>query len=277
MASLQTRPDSGLKQAVKDFWDDAPCGEVYASGDTLKKQFDAHSKMRYALEPYIFSFAQFETGKNKTVLEIGVGMGADHLEWAKACPKRLTGIDLTPHAVEYTKKRLETYGYSPDCWVGDAENLPFSDKEFDIVYSWGVIHHSPDTLKAIQEIYRVLKPGGIARIMIYHYYSIVGYMLWLRYALLRMKPFLPLSDIYFNFLESPGTKAFTVSQAKEMCSMFSSVNVGVQLGFGDLLLGNVGQRHQGLMLSFAKKIWPRWFIKHFLAKHGLGLFINAMK
>jgi ubiquinone/menaquinone biosynthesis C-methylase UbiE len=266
-----------LKTQVRDFWDNKSCGEVYAIGHSEKDYYESHSRARYELEPYIDKFARFHEGKGKDVLEIGVGMGADHVEWAKSQPLTLTGIDLTPRAVEHARKRLDIYGLKSEVRVGDAEKLPFADESFDIVYSWGVIHHSPDTQKAIQEIYRVLKPNGNARIMIYHYHSIVGYMLWLRYAFLRMNPFLPLSEIYFKHLESPGTKAFTTPQANRMFSMFTSVNTNIQLCFGDLLLGNVGQKHQGVILSFAKKIWPRWFIKCFLANHGLGLCINAIK
>ena len=70
------------------------------------------------------------------------------------------GIDLTARAIEITKKRLSFYDLSSNLKVGDAENLEFSDNSFDFIYSWGVIHHSPDTQKAVDEIYRVLKPGG---------------------------------------------------------------------------------------------------------------------
>jgi SAM-dependent methyltransferase len=266
-----------LKTRVKEFWNDKSCGEIYANGQTGMEYYESQSKARYDLEPYLKPFARFNEGKGKSVLEIGVGMGADHIEWAKSQPHSLTGIDLTPRAIEHTKKRLELYGFTSDVRVADAEQLPFNDNSFDIVYSWGVIHHSPDTEKALQEIHRVLKPGGDARIMIYHYYSIVGYMLWIRYALCRLKPFLPLSTIYARYLESPGTKAFTEAQATAMCSRFTKVSIKIQLSFGDLLQGMVGQRHKGPLLAIVKVLWPRWFIKRFLSHHGGCLFINASK
>jgi ubiquinone/menaquinone biosynthesis C-methylase UbiE len=266
-----------LKTDVQDFWNQQSCGEIYAVGQSDTEFYESESKNRYQLEHYILGFAKFNEGKGKDVVEIGVGMGADHVEWAKSCPKSLTGIDLTPRAIEHTKKRLALYGLESNIRVGDAENLSFEDNSFDIVYSWGVLHHSPDTPKAIDEVYRILRPGGTARIMIYQTYSLNGYMLWIRYGLLAGHPFRSLEDIYFHHLESPGTKAYTVNQAKEMCAKFSKVNTAVQLCSGDLLEGEVGQRHRGILLTVAKAIWPRWFFKAFFKNHGLFMLIEAQK
>ncbi len=200
-------PETKLKTRVREFWNEISCGEIYAVGPSEREYYDSHAKTRYELEPYIFDFARFYEGNNRDVLELGVGMGADHVEWAKSDPKTLSGIDFTERAVAHTGKRLAVYGLRSDVRVADAEELPFDDDTFDLVYSWGVLHHTPDTPKAFGEIYRVLRPGGIARVMIYHKYSLVGYMLWLRYGLLTGRPFRSLSEIYANHLESPGTKA----------------------------------------------------------------------
>jgi len=204
-------------------------------------------------------------------------MGADHLEWAKSKPRSLTGIDLTPRAVEFTKQRFQLFGYESRLEVGDAENLPFPDNSFDLIYSWGVLHHSPDTPRAIEQVQRVLRPGGTARIMIYHYFSVVGYMLWVRYGPMSGKPFRSLADIYANHLESPGTKAYTVKQTREMCRKFTHSNIRVAQSFGDLLQGAVGQRHRGLILTTTKALWPRWFIKRFMKNHGAMVLIDAVK
>src|SRR5512142_1273410 len=136
------------KLAVQEFWNRRSCGEVYATVDTLAIQLEAQARARYELEPYIFEFARFDEGRGRDVLEIGVGMGADHLEWAKEAPRSLTGIDLTPRAIELTRARLEVYGLTSSLECGDAECLPFPDESFDLVYSWGVLHHSPDTPRA---------------------------------------------------------------------------------------------------------------------------------
>jgi ubiquinone/menaquinone biosynthesis C-methylase UbiE len=262
------------KLAVQEFWNRQSCGEVYATGDSLTAQHDAQARARYELEPYIFEFARFEDGRGKDVLEIGVGMGADHLEWAKSSPRSLTGIDLTPRAIEHTSARIAAYGLTSRLECADAEHLPFPDNSFDIVYSWGVLHHSPDTPRAITEVHRVLRPGGVARIMIYHYWSVTGYLLWLRYGLLSGRS---LRSVYAKYLESPGTKAYTITEAKEMFRDFQSVAARSQLSFGDLLQGAVGQRHDGRLLRVAKRIWPRALIRRLLPRHGLMLLIEARK
>ena len=77
-------------------------------------------------------------------------------------------------------------------------------------------------------------------------------MLWLRYGLLRGRLFYSLDQIYHNYLESPGTKAYTIKEAEAMLHQFSHCKIDIQLGFGDLLEGAVGQRHSGVLLSIAK-------------------------
>lgn len=269
--------DESLKDSVRDFWNTKSCGEIYAEGETPAEKLAQHARERYLLEPIIHTFADFPSGRNKDVLEIGVGMGADHLEWAKSHPRALTGIDLTNRAIDFTKERLGYYGLQSNLRVADAENLPFPGDSFDIVFSYGVLHHSPDTAQAIREVYRVLRPGGSARIMIYHSPSIVGYMLWTRYGLLAGRPFRSQRDIYAHHLESPGTKGFSELEARAMFSRFSSVETQVILGPGDLLQGAVGQRHRGALLGIARAVWPRWFIRIFMNHLGLGMLITATK
>jgi len=266
-----------LKAQVQEFWNRSSCGEVYAEGDTFPQQLERQGQVRYDLEPDLRAFAKFPEGRDRDVLEIGVGMGADHLEWAKSGPKSLIGIDLTDRAVELTRARLAFYGFASEVQVGDAEALPFADNSFDLVFSYGVLHHTPDTAQAIREVHRVLRSGGTCRVMIYHRHCMVGYMLWARYGLLALRPFRSLAEIYAQHLESPGTKAFTVQEARWMFSDFSSFAVDTKLSLGDLLQGAVGQRHRGGLLTVAKRLWPRWFIKKFLRNHGMAMMIEATK
>jgi len=265
------------KERVRDFWNRAPCGEVYARGDELPERLEAQARARYELEPYLAEFARFADGRGRDVLELGVGMGADHLEWARSRPRSLTGIDLTPSAVAYTSQRLRLFGLASRVLVADVERLPLPDAAFDLVYSWGVIHHSPDTPAASLEIRRVLRPGGQARVMIYHRHSLVGYMLWLRYGLLAGRPRLGLRETYALHLESPGTKAYSLEEARRLFGGFSEVRVRTLLSPGDLLQGAVGQRHRSILLTAAKALYPRWAVKRLLAHHGLYLLIEATK
>ena len=268
---------TSLKDQVRAYWDAQSCGEVYAGGAGEDAALAAAAAARYALEPYIRDFADFPSGAGRDVLEIGVGMGADHAEWAKAGPRSLTGVDLTPRAIAYARRHLAAQGLTSRIELADAEALPFPDNSFDLVYSWGVLHHTPNTAQAILEVHRVLRPGGIAKVMIYHSRSITGYMLWLRYGLLAGRPFTRLADIYATRLESPGTKAYSVAEARALFAPFAEVRVTVRLNHGDLLQGEVGQRHRGALLSAAKALWPRPLIRALLPGHGLYLMIEAAK
>lgn len=264
------------KAAVHNFWNEESCGESLYLHQASTEGYQAQARERYRLEPYIENFAQFAQASGQRVLEIGVGLGADHQRFAEA-GAQLSGIDLTSRAVEHTRKRLKCFGLPADVSVGDAEHLAFPDGEFDVVYSWGVIHHSPNTQRAVREIHRVLKAGGQARVMIYHTWSMVGLMLWARYAALGLKPWLSLADIYSRYLESPGTKAYTLKEARQLFSEFSDVKIEIVLTHGDLLDSDAGQRHRGVLLSVAKHLWPRNVIRRLLPKAGLFMLIQARK
>ena len=264
------------KKAVQDFWERAACGEelyLHAAG---RQGYLDQARQRYELEPYIERFAAFATTRGQSVLEIGVGLGADHQRFAEA-GALLTGVDLTERAVEHARRRLELFGFTSVLRQGDAENLSFEEASFDLVYAWGVIHHSPNTARAVAEIHRVLKSGGAAKIMIYHKWSLVGYMLWVRYALLALRPWLTLTQIYARHLESPGTKAYSTAEARGLFAAFSAVQVQTVLTHGDLLDSSAGQRHQGALLALARRIWPRRLLRRFARAHGLFMLICATK
>lgn len=264
------------KEAVRDFWNRAACGEALYLAKADRAGYMGQADMRYRLEPYIRDFADFAGSHGLRVLEIGVGLGADHQQFAEAGAE-LWGIDLTEHAVEHSRRRLAAFGLSSRLAVGDAECLNFPDEFFDSVYSWGVLHHSPDTPKAIAEVWRVLKPGGDAKIMIYHTWSLVDLMLWVRYALLELKPWLSLRAIYARYLESPGTKAYSIREARALFADFREVRITTVLTHGDLLESAAGQRHHGALLTLARRVWPRGLIRRLLPNAGLFMLIAAHK
>ncbi len=266
----QATPTARLKEEVREFWNADPCGSRYLGDHT---NFEAHARARYRLEPYIHEFAGFRQSAGQCVLEIGVGMGADYLEWLKA-GARVTGIDLSSASLEQAKRRCERAGYAPDLRVSDAERLPFPDNTFDIVYSYGVMHHSPDTPQCIREARRVLKPGGALRIMIYHHPSLTGFMLWLRYGFLRGKS---LRESVQDHLESPGTKSYTHEQAQAMLQGFEQIELRQAFSPGDLLLNEPSARFQGLAYRMVWRLYPRFLVRRLGTRWGLFLLISARK
>jgi ubiquinone/menaquinone biosynthesis C-methylase UbiE len=262
-------PIPDLKAEVRDFWNTDPCGSRYM-GDN---DFDAHARARYRLEPYIHGFAGFAQSAGKRVLEIGVGMGADYLEWLKA-GAHATGVDLTEASVERAKRRCELAGLAPDLRVSDAEHLPFADATFDIVYSYGVMHHSPNTEQCLREARRVLKPGGALRVMIYHHPSLTGFMLWLRYGILRRES---LRETVFNHLESPGTKSYTQDEARALLREFEAVELEQVFSPGDLLLNDPSARFQSFFYRMIWWLYPRRIMRILGRCYGLFLLIRARK
>src|SRR6185437_938934 len=108
--------------------------------------------------------------------------------------------------------------------------------------------------------------GGVAKVMIYHKWSLVGYMLWVRYALLRLQPWMTLTQVYARYLESPGTKAYSVTEARQLFAAFSSVQIRTWLTHGDLLESAAGQRHGGALLSLARTIWPQRLLRRYAGR-----------
>ncbi len=160
--------NQNLKERVRAFWQANPCGVKFADAEPGTRRFyelvEAH---RYEKEWHIPAAADFAAARGLRVLEIGCGLGTDGAQFAKA-GANYTGIDLTEAAVELARKRFEMFDLPGEFRTADAENLNFPDESFDLVYSHGVLHHTPDTAKAIREIHRVLRPGGRAVVMLYH-------------------------------------------------------------------------------------------------------------
>jgi glycosyltransferase involved in cell wall biosynthesis len=179
-----------LKSNVRDYWNANPCGTQFTEIERGSRAFyDEVERFRYETQPFMEKLCKFDAFKGKTLLEIGCGLGTDLLQFARH-GAIVTGVDLTEESIALAKKRFELYGVQGTFCTADAENLPFADNSFDVVYSFGVLHHTPNTQKAIDEIYRVVKHGGEIVIMLYHKHSLhvwLGVPLYFLYGLSKGK------------------------------------------------------------------------------------------
>src|SRR6185295_202429 len=235
----------------------------------------------YKLEPFIPAFADFPSAGNKAILEIGVGAGADFQNWCNHA-HHATGVDLTEKAIALTRERLELNSIAGERYTlrtADAENLPFNDASFDLVYSWGVLHHTPDTEGAFREVFRVLKPGGVVRAMIYHVPSWSGLMLYLRCGLARGKFGMTMKQAIFADLESPGTKAYSLNEARDLVNQtgFESISVSAKLSPGDLLAIKPSAKYSSPFFKLIWRVYPRWLVRSLGDRYGLDLLIEARK
>lgn len=162
-----------MEEEIQDFWQQHPCGAELV-GDLSKQSkeayedfFNRYDDYRYGKEPHILGNLGEIDFKNKKVLEIGLGQGAD----AEQIVKRgaiYSGVDLTEESVKRTRMRFSLRDLPfEDVRQASALQLPFPDNFFDIVFSHGVLHHIPDIQAAEKEIFRVLKPNGQLIAMLY--------------------------------------------------------------------------------------------------------------
>jgi Methylase involved in ubiquinone/menaquinone biosynthesis len=213
-----------LKSEVKAFWNRQSCETQYAHSEKFTRAyFEQIEQWRYADQPFIHSFAQFTRYHGKKVLEVGFGAGTDFIQWLRA-GAMASGIDLTEEALDNLTHRIQVYDLpEPESLkVGDAENLPFAANTFDLGYSWGVLHHTPDTEKAISELVRVIRSGGQMKIMLYNRHSLCAYRCWLKNAVFKGRPWKGLRWVLWNYIESVGTKGYT---RKELQRMFARLPV----------------------------------------------------
>jgi len=257
MTASQSRQQDA-KRMIRAYWEGKPCGAKHATAPEGDPQYFAQiEKRRYELEPFIPQFADFEGSRDTRVLEIGVGLGTDFLRFARA-GANMTGVDLTEHSVGLVTRRLELEGLEGDVRVADAEALPFDDNSFDRIYSWGVLMVTPDTPRAINEAIRVLRPGGGVCAMVYSRRSWVALGLWGRYGLLVGKPWRSLADVIADHMESPGMKAYTEPEVRDLFKglvdlQIEHVSTSYDLRVGGPLVHLTGSRLGWFMVVQGRK------------------------
>tara|TARA_B100000900_G_C20592240_1_gene722038 strand:- start:707 stop:1486 length:780 start_codon:yes stop_codon:yes gene_type:complete len=164
---------------VKDFWNTRPCNIRHSKKDIGSKEyFDEVEKKKFFVEPHIKTFSQFEKWSGKKVLEIGCGIGTAAINFARFGAD-YTGVELSSKSLELTQQRFNVYNQTGKFYEGNAEELTnfLPAEKYDLIYSWGVIHHTPNPKKAISEISKYLAKDGVLKIMLYSSESWKNYMI----------------------------------------------------------------------------------------------------
>jgi SAM-dependent methyltransferase len=166
---------------VQKYWDDRPCNIRHSTKPRgSKPYFNEVENKKYFVEPHIPQHAEFKNWKNKNVLEVGCGIGTDSINFIRN-GSNLTAMDLSKKSLEMTKKRTKVFfpkkypltKQKVKFLHGNAENLTslVGNKKYDLIYSFGVIHHTPHPNKCIENFNKLLKSKGELKIMVYNRYS----------------------------------------------------------------------------------------------------------
>ncbi len=279
MADNLPKAQVQLKAVVREHWEREVCGARYGDSQTdPKRMFDEIDITRHEQDYMLRDFARFSEAEGKRVLEVGLGTGSDFANWVRSGADA-HGRDLTTASVRMTRHRLELSELDADVATGDAEALDFPDDFFDLYYSWGVLHHSPNIDAAFAEAHRVLRPGGTFKVMLYHYPSVGMLLFWLAQGPLRGRFAGPRAIIGSEY-ESPGTQVFTAPQARRLAGKYfrpESVEISTYLGSGDLLTQR-SAHYSGPFWRALQAVYPRWFVKKVLGdRFGTAMTIEAVK
>ncbi|MCX6712941.1 MAG: class I SAM-dependent methyltransferase, partial [Candidatus Vogelbacteria bacterium] len=217
---------------VKEYWNDRPCNIRHSNKPIGTREYFAEvEKRKYFVEPHIPVLAEFEKWKGKKVLEIGCGIGTDTINFLRA-GATVTSVDLSAESVKIAKQRAEVYGYQDQVkfFVGDAEKLTefVPVEQYDLVYSFGVIHHTVTPKNVIKEAIKYLKPGGLFKIMVYYRYSWKVIWIIIRYGkfnFFKAKELIPQhSEAQFG---SPITFTYNKKELADLLSPLRIVDVFV--------------------------------------------------
>jgi SAM-dependent methyltransferase len=170
---MSAQPKEGTLDAVKDYWDSRPCNIRHSPKPLGSREyFDEVEARKYLVEPHIPGFAQFDRWKGKKVLEIGCGIGTDSVNFARAGAD-LTAVDLSENSLQLCRRRFEVYGLDARFYNANAEQLSavVPVEKYDLIYSFGVIHHTPAPSRVMEELLRYCKPETELRIMLYSRWS----------------------------------------------------------------------------------------------------------
>ncbi len=223
------------KDEVQNQWDNNPCGSQYvkdADQHTLPWFLEVEHYRYEEYAPWMAEVMEFSKHRNEKVLEVGAGIGTDHAQFAKH-GAIMTDVDLSSGHLALAEENFRLRGLTGRFIHQDAETLPFPDNAFDVVYSNGVIHHTPNTDHVVREMRRVLRPGGKAIIMVYaenslHYWRNLVMGLGLRDGMLATHS---IGEIMSRTVEMtandarPLVKVYTKARLRKLFSGFERISI----------------------------------------------------
>lgn len=175
---MNSLSEAAAREQAMAQWNTNPCGAL--EGDVHDAAyFDRVERERYRQQYWQRQFFDYASHGDAKVLEVGIGLGTDIRQFAKAGAE-VAGVDITDRHLELTAENFATMGKTIDLRNADATAIPFPDNHFDVVHSFGVLHHIPDVDRVLAEIHRVLKPGGILQCAVYHRMSLATFALFTR-------------------------------------------------------------------------------------------------
>jgi 2-polyprenyl-3-methyl-5-hydroxy-6-metoxy-1,4-benzoquinol methylase len=212
-------------QEVQDFWDRRPCNIRHSPKQVgTREYFDEVEARKYFVEPHILRFAEFPSWQGKKVLEIGCGIGTDTINFARH-GAGVTAVELSEKSLEIATKRAAIYGLQNNIrfYAGNAEDLPqfLPIESYDLIYSFGVIHHTPHPERILEQMRLYMHPGGTIKIMVYHRYA--WKVLWVMLTYGKGK-FWRLAELLARYSEAqegnPVTYTFTKSQVRKLLECY---------------------------------------------------------
>ena len=215
-----------LIQRVREFWDRRPCNMRHSAKDVGTCQyFDEVEGRKYFVEPHIPRFAEFERWRDKHVLEVGCGIGTDTINFARH-GAWVTAVELSGHSLEIARQRAKLYGLEDRIRFYQANAEEMTDvvpiKPYDLIYSFGVIHHTPKPERVIEQMTHYAHGGSTVKLMVYHRYS--WKVLWVILRFGKGK-FWRLSDLIARYSEAqegcPVTYTFAKKKTIQLLSRYS--------------------------------------------------------
>lgn len=220
-------------QAVQNYWNNRPCNIRHSTKPIgTKEYFDEVEARKHFVEPHIPVFAEFERWSGKRVMEIGCGLGTAMINFARHAD-RVTAVDLSDKSLELAKQRAEVYGLQDKVsfYQANAEELSqyVPVEPYDLIYSFGVIHHTPHPERVIEQLHQYVKPGSTIKIMVYYRYSWKVLWILLNYG---KGQFWRVNELVARYSEAqegcPVTYIYSKQEARELLKGFEIVDMQVE-------------------------------------------------